>query len=136
MRRSSSNIGLLAGGGTLVGVYVALGFGFYWLMQPTIFENSGRAAYKPPPATIVVYRETPFIPPTPTPFTSPSPAAIEPPVEAAFAAATPAVEEQKPAVVVPKQSRRHRERTTYRRELRTWPTRYTWGSPFEFRSMW
>jgi hypothetical protein len=135
MRTSSSDIGLMAGAGILVGMYLALGVGFYWLMAPTVFENSGMAGYKPPPGTIVVYRETPFVAPTPAPFVSPSPAAIEPPVETAFAAATPTIEE-KPATMVRKQSRRHRERTTYRREVRTSPARYTWGSPYEFRSMW
>ena len=132
MRISLSDVSLLAGAGIFVGGYVALGIGFYWLMQPTVFENSGRAAYKPPPATIVVYREAPFILPPSTPSASPSPAAIEPSVEAAFAAAIPAAEE-KPAIVVPKPTSQHRERTTYRHEPRTSSGRNT---PYEFRSVW
>jgi hypothetical protein len=60
MRASASDIGLLVAVGTVVGGYVALAVGFGWLMQPAVFENSGIAAYKPPPATIVVYREAPF----------------------------------------------------------------------------
>jgi hypothetical protein len=32
-------------------------------MQPTVSENYGIAAYKPPPATIVVYPKAPFVPP-------------------------------------------------------------------------
>lgn len=135
MRVSASDIGLLAAFGTVVGGYVALGAGFYWLMQPTVLENAGSAAYKPPPATIVVYREAPFVPPTPAPSASPSPAAVEPPVEAAFAAALPQVEE-KPVIAVPKHTPQHRERTTYRYEPHTSSGRNTTGSPYEFRSAW
>jgi hypothetical protein len=135
MRASESNIGLWAALGVVVGGYVALGVVFCWLMQPTVFENSGIAAYKAPPATIVVYPEAPFIPPTPTPSALPSLAAVEPPVEAAFAAAMPEVEE-KPVMVVPKHTSQHRERTTYRHEPRTSSGRNTSGSPYEFRSIW
>jgi len=143
---SGSNFGLLTAGGTLVGGYVALGIGFYWLMQPTAFKNLGIAAYKPPSATVVIYPETPFVPPTPSP--TPPAVAVEPPVESAFAAAIPEVQE-KPALAASPHPKK-RERTTYRREERTTyrrqerPTssrlehfgRNTWGSPYEFRSVW
>jgi hypothetical protein len=135
MRASASDIGLLSAVGLLLGGYVALGLGFYWLMQPAVFENSGIAAYKAPPATIVVYPEVPFVPSFPAPLASPSPAAVEPPVEAAFAAAIPEVEE-KPAMVVPKKNPQNRERTTYRHEPRPSSGRNTSGSPYEFRSVW
>jgi hypothetical protein len=135
MRASVSDIGLLAALGTVVGGYAALGVGFYWLMQPTILENAGSAAYKPPPATIVVYPDAPFIPPAHDPSVSPPAAAIEPPVAAAFAAAVPEVEE-KPATVVPKHIPPHRERTTYRHEPHASPGRNSGGSPYEFRSVW
>jgi hypothetical protein len=140
---SGSNIGLLTAGGTLVGGYVALGIGFYWLMQPMVFKNLGMTAYKPPSATIVIYPETPFVPPTPSSSLPPPGVAVEPPVESAFAAAIPEVQE-KPALAVPQHPKK-RERTTYRRQER--PTssrperpehfgRNTWGSPYEFRSVW
>src|SRR3954453_14776863 len=32
-----------------------LGFGFYKLMQPRQIPNPGLAAYKPPPATVIIY---------------------------------------------------------------------------------
>src|SRR3954470_14590993 len=32
-----------------------LGFGFYDLMQPRQIPNPGLAAYKPPPATVILY---------------------------------------------------------------------------------
>ena len=144
MRASASDIGLLGAVGILVGGYVALGVGFYWIMQPAVFENAGVAAYKPPPATIVVYPEVPFVPPTPAPSASMSPpppsasrssAAIEPPVEAAFAAAIPEVQER-PALAVPKQTPKRRERTTSRKEPHTSSARNASASPYEFRSVW
>jgi hypothetical protein len=147
MRASASDIGLLGA----VGIFVALGVGFYWIMQPAVFENAGVASYKPPPATIVVYPEVPFVPPTPAPSASMSPpppsasrssAAIEPPVEAAFAAAIPEVQE-KPALAVPKQTPKRRERTTSRKESHTSrqephtsSARNASASPYEFRSVW
>jgi hypothetical protein len=142
------NIGLLTAVGTLVGPYVALGIGFYWMMQPTAFKNVGIAAYKPPSATVVIYPEKPFVPPTPSP--APPAVAAEPPVETAFAAAIPEVQE-KPALAAPEHPKK-RERTTYRRQERERTTyrrqegptssrpehfgRNTWGSPYEFRSVW
>ena len=57
MRLTSSrrqDLGLAAGVGFCLGIYVLPAFAFYWLMQPTVSENYGIAAYEPPPATIVV----------------------------------------------------------------------------------
>jgi hypothetical protein len=107
MRASASDVGLLGAIGIFVGGYLALGVGFYWWMQPAVFENSGIAAYKPPPATIVVYPEVPFVAPAPAPSASVSAPAVEPPVDAAFAAAIPEIEE-KPAIAVPKQTPKNR----------------------------
>ena len=135
MRASASDIGLWAAFGIVVGGYVALGGGFYWLMQPAVFANYGTAGYRPPPATIVVYRDTPFIPPTPAPSASASAGAVEPPVEAAFAAAVPVVQE-KPAEAVPKPTTKIRERTTHRQDSHASSGRSTSGSPYEFRSVW
>src|SRR5262249_42178786 len=85
---SASDVGLLGAIGIFVGGYLALSVGFYWLMQPAVFENSGIAAYKPPPLTVVVYPEVPFVAPASAPSASASASApaVEPPVEAAFAA--------------------------------------------------
>ena len=47
-----------------IGVLAALAFGFYWLMQPTVVKNTGLAAYKPPPKTVVSY--VPWTPPPPS----------------------------------------------------------------------
>src|SRR6267142_2393699 len=92
---------LAAGVGFCLGVYVVLAVAFHWLMQPTVSENYGIAAYKPPPATIVVYPKAPFVPPAPSEL-PPSSVAAEPPASAAFAAVVLKVEE-KSAVEVPKQ---------------------------------
>jgi hypothetical protein len=40
-------------------VYASIGLGFFWLMQPSAVPNSGVAAYRPPPATIVNYVDAP-----------------------------------------------------------------------------
>src|SRR3981189_2139831 len=88
MRLTSSrrqDLSLAAGVGFCLGIYVLPAFAFYWLMQPTVSENYGIAAYKPPPATVVVYPTTPFVPPATSQLPSSSVAA-EPPVLAAFAA--------------------------------------------------
>jgi hypothetical protein len=46
------------------GILAAIAFGFYWLMQPAVVKNSGLAAYKPPPKTVVSY--VPWTPPPPS----------------------------------------------------------------------
>src|SRR5215475_4269029 len=108
MRASASDVGLLGAIGIFVGGYLALGVGFYWWMQPAVFENSGIAAYKAPPATVVVYPEVPFVAPAPAPSASASAPAVEPPVQAAFAAAIPEIEKKPAAIAVPKQTPKNR----------------------------
>ena len=46
-----------------VGVCAVLALGYYWLLKPTVFENRGLAAYKPPPKTVV--SNVPWVPPDP-----------------------------------------------------------------------
>jgi hypothetical protein len=120
----NKNSGLVAGVGFCLGVYVVLAVGFHWVMQPTVFKNSGLAAYKPPPATVVVYSEAPFVPPVPSeqlaPARSEPPSvAVEAPISAAgvkAAAAAPDASE-KAAEIVPKKPRRnHVARAAPRRE--------------------
>ena len=55
-RRDYSLLGALA---IFVAVYAGIASGFFWLMQPSSVPNSGVAAYKPPPATIVNYVDAP-----------------------------------------------------------------------------
>jgi len=128
---------LAAGVASCIGVYVVFAFAFHWMMQPTVSENYGIAAYKPPPATIVVYREGPFVPPPPSKL-PPSAVAEEPPASAAFAAAPPDVAQKStPAVQAPK---KHVTRTPPRREATVRDRRNSWdrpsASPYEFRSVW
>jgi len=49
-----------------LGVYGGFATGFHWLMQPTVVQNPGLAAYQPPPKTVVVYSGSPFVPPAPS----------------------------------------------------------------------
>ena len=49
-----------------LGVYGGFATGFHWLMQPTVVQNHGLAAYQPPPKTVVVYFDSPFVPPAPS----------------------------------------------------------------------
>jgi hypothetical protein len=66
-----------------LGLYGGFAAGFYSLMQPTVVENRGVAAYKPPPATVVVYSGSPFVPPAPSQpaalveLTDPAPEVLE-----------------------------------------------------------
>jgi hypothetical protein len=53
--------GLATGFAVVLGIYVAVGLGFYWLMQPTVIANRGMAAYQAPPMTVV--RDAPWVPP-------------------------------------------------------------------------
>jgi hypothetical protein len=141
MRLTSSrwqDLCLAAGVAFRLGIYVLPAFAFYWLMQPTVRENHGIAAYKPPPATVVVYRATPFVPPAPPELPS-SPVAAEPPPLAAFAAVVPEGKE-KPAVEAPQEAPRKRvTRTTPRQETgrdRRNSGDYHVSAPYEFRSVW
>jgi hypothetical protein len=54
----------------LVAVYLGFAAAFRWLMQPTVMENRGLAAYQPPPNTVLTYTGTPWTPPPSEPFTS------------------------------------------------------------------
>jgi hypothetical protein len=138
MRLTSSwrqDFSLAAGVGFCFGAYVLLAVAFYWLMQPVITENYGIAAYKPPPATTVVYPKTPFVPSAPS---EPPSVAAEPPPLAAFAAVVPEVVKT-PVVETPKQAPQKRAaRTAPRKE--TGRDRNSWDhvsrSPYEFRSVW
>jgi hypothetical protein len=141
MRLTSSwrqDLSLAAGVGFCLGAYVLLAVAFHWLMQPTVSENYGIAAYKPPPATIVVYPKGPFVPPAPSELPSLSVAA-EPAALAAFAAVVLEVEE-KPAVEAPKKAPQKRvARTTPRQETgrdRRNSGEHVSHSPYEFRSVW
>ena len=53
--------GLATGFAVVLGIYVAVGLGFYWLLQPTVIAHRGMAAYQAPPMTVV--RDAPWVPP-------------------------------------------------------------------------
>ena len=127
---------LAAGVGLCLGVYVVLAVAFHWLMQPTVSENYGIAAYKPPPATIVVYPKAPFVPPARSELPSAS-IAVEPPASMAFAAAIPDTTKKPPAEVLKQVPKKHVARPTARRERpareRRNPWDYAWGSSYGYR---
>jgi uncharacterized iron-regulated membrane protein len=86
-------------------IYVGIALFFYWLMQPTVNQNLGLAAYKPPPKTVVVYADSPWVPP----------AQSELPSTVAVAEPTPEVVDES-VVVAPKKEMKKREgRTAPRR---------------------
>jgi hypothetical protein len=113
MARSSryQDSGLAVALGIHLGVYTGVAFCFgavlYWLMQPTVFENYGIAAYKPPPKTVVVYADSPWAPP---------PAPSEPPVTVAVAEPPPDVVQS--TTVAMKEVKKREARTAPRRERR------------------
>jgi hypothetical protein len=79
---SKAAIGFVA----FAGLYVLAAAGFYWLMQPSVAQNRGVAAYQPPPKAVVSY--VPWVPPPPdvdAPILTARPAP-----EAEQASATPA----------------------------------------------
>jgi hypothetical protein len=47
--------GVVTGIAIFLGVYATIAVAFIWLMQPNSVPNSGIAAYRPPPNTIVNY---------------------------------------------------------------------------------
>jgi len=57
--------------GILIAVYASVAGVFYWVMQPTVAENRGLAAYQPPPNTVVRYADAPWIPPDPSDTSAP-----------------------------------------------------------------
>jgi hypothetical protein len=90
------NFDLAAAFAVSVGVCAALAFGYYWLLKPTVFENRGLAAYKPPPKTIV--SSVPWVPPDPSSE-----------VYTAYARVQPAPEPESKTVVAPKDEKKARE---------------------------
>jgi len=77
---------LAAGVGIVLGAYLAFAIGFYWMMQPSVAANSGIAAYRPPPKTVVHHASSPWVPPPasearPTAQPEPDFAQIEPTAE-------------------------------------------------------
>jgi hypothetical protein len=89
--------GSAVGIGLHFGIYVGSALFFYWLMQPTVYKNPGLAAYKPPPMTVMVYADSPWVPG----------AQSEPPSILAQAQPAPAVAES--VVVAPKKEIKARE---------------------------
>jgi hypothetical protein len=74
MARKSSHTsysGLTGALAITLGLYVSVGAcfaaGLYWLLQPRVIANSGLAAYKPPPKTVMTSAESPsaWMPPPP-----------------------------------------------------------------------
>ena len=53
--------GIAVAFGALVSLFASAAFGFYWLMQPTVLQNHGMAAYSPPPMTVI--SNVPWVPP-------------------------------------------------------------------------
>jgi hypothetical protein len=47
-----------------LGACAAFFLGLYWLMQPSVSANSGLAAYRPPPKTVVTDAYAPWVPPS------------------------------------------------------------------------
>jgi hypothetical protein len=97
-------------------IYVGIAVFFYWLMQPTVNLNPGLAAYKPLPKTVVIYADSPWVPPASSEL-PPSIAVAEPRSSIAAAEPTPEVVEES-AVVAPKKEIKKREGRTARRRER------------------
>jgi hypothetical protein len=113
--------GLAAAFGIFLAVYAGIALCFYWLMQPTVVKNGGLAAYHPPPKTIVIDADSPWVPPAPSERL------------ATLAVAEPAHEITQSSA--PKtEIKTHEARTTPRRErpVRAQPNP-VWGRPFGFR---
>jgi hypothetical protein len=91
--------------GVYAGIVACFATGLFWLMQPTVVQNQGLAAYKPPPRTVVIYADPTWVPPT----LSESPATV--------AVAEPAPEVVESTVVATKKEIKKRAaRTTPPRE--------------------
>ena len=82
--------GLVAALGIFLAVYAGGALCFYWFMQPTVVKNYGLSAYHPPPKTVVIYADSPWVPPAPS----------EPPATIAAAEPIPKIEEN--SAVAPK----------------------------------
>jgi hypothetical protein len=102
---------LAAGVGIVLGAYLAFAIGFYWVMQPSVAANSGMAAYRPPPKTVVHDASSPWVPPAPSeerPIAQPEPelTQVEPTAE-------------------PKKQTKRQERATARRPVRQQPNPFS-----------
>ena len=107
-----------------LGVCAVLAFGYYWLLKPTVFENQGLAAYKPPPKTIV--SSVPWVPPDPGSEVFTSYARAEPASQPESRTAAPKDEKKgRELTQAPR-----RERAARVRSAPTWnnfPTGRSWG---------
>ena len=71
------------------GIIACFAAGLFWLMRPTVIQNQGMAAYKPPPGTVLNYagpaqpRPVPSAPPETVGMAEPAPAVVESPLVAA-----------------------------------------------------
>ena len=128
--------GLGAAFGILVLGLVAVAFGFYWLMQPTVVTNQGMAVYKAPPKAVVHYADSPWIPPPPSEalaaaaMVQPAPEVVEKP------AAAPAKETKKREARAATEGTTTTRPTTPRRErpyAERDPRNAFASSPFGFR---
>ena len=120
--------------GFLLAVFAGLGFGFYWLMQPTVVVNYG-SAYHPPPGAVVHYANTPWVPPAPSEATVPiaEPESVAP---ASVVAEQPKKETKKQQVVrvAPRRPRPAREQPDpFRGGFASSPS-YGWGGYASSRS--
>ena len=99
---------LVAAVGIFLGAYLGLATAFYWMMQPTVAANSGVAAYRPPPKTVVHDANSPWVPPAP---------AEAPPLKAT-AAPEPEFAAREPMAESKKQTRKREGRTIARQPAR------------------
>ena len=86
--------------GVYAGIIACFAAGLFWLMKPTVIQNHGLAAYKPPPGTVVIYANPTRLPP----------ALSEPPETVGMA--EPAPEVVKSPVVTTKKEIKKRETPT------------------------
>jgi hypothetical protein len=98
--------------GVYAGIIACFAAGLFWLMRPTVIQNQGLAAYKPPPGTVLNYSDA----------ARPRPAPSEPSETVGMAEPTPA-----PAVVESPVPAAKKE--IKKRETRTTAARERW-SPF------
>jgi hypothetical protein len=106
--------------GVYAGTVACFAAGLYWLMQPTVVQNRGLAAYKPPPGAVVTYADTARLPPTdPTR----APPALPEPLDTVGLAAPP------PAPAVAESTAAAPKKETRKRETRTMAQRDRWN-PF------
>jgi hypothetical protein len=91
--------------GVYAGIVACFAAGLFWLMRPTILQNQGLAAYKPPPGTVVIYSDPARLPPT----------LSEPPETVGLAEPAPEVAES-PVVAPKKEIKKRGAQTTPTRE--------------------